>query len=721
MAYGRSRDSDDEGGLDSWLERIRECDALVVYEQDDEYEVFKTVLQYFDSHGLTYALPQIEYPTGNVMPSTSKAIENAKKVLLILSQNSNNAKFSLETFLALEKCVKHDQLCLTILTLRGFERTNIAHIPMLQNATIVELDYNRQEICLEAVVKHIKEQDVTLKSVIPAGNFATGLAWSHFTGYLKIILPDIPRLIRESKTYRENPGRFVEKFFILVPRSGRAFPLIEDTRISKEDEELLLKKTVNGAPRRYSPVVYRISADNGQHHFCCAEIPSAFDTIGKVFEEILEHITPQQRANEVERFYYKLQEILNYQLNDRLGDTVEVILYDDETKDDSATASHQLLKRFSRTGATSDLPPTPKLEKKNIKNDVCLLYAECDSKYAFNVRVALQSKGKRVAKVELPDQSLHETEQRVASSAWVVLFMSTNAMSMSKSECMPLWMANLLSVSLEDNELRVIPVLIDANPSAIPDFIRWVTYISVEEDGYQDRILDIINGKAISMKALSPVGNVAYGLAWAFFMNYLKHALTDLRNRSEAKLKQISADPRKCLATLFEFIPMSGKTINKLDEIETSKYGIENFGSVGPIELMVSGVLRKFDVNMYGIYKKTYSKEPREYVKYFMGEFAAPLRTLRSMHDLFQGLNNQQLAEQIKQFREEMDYILSQVTTDENHLRYVSENCKHLLYDDTKENLIDVLLKEIDRMERAQKVVIKLGTNTRARNAMREQ
>lgn len=83
----------------------------------------------------------------------------------------------------------------------------------------------------------------------------------------------------------------------------------------------------------------------------------------------------------------------------------------------------------------------------------------------------------------------------------------------------------------------------------------------------------------------------------------LPFLLKDLRNRSEAKLKQISADPRKCLATLFEFIPMSGKTINKLDEIETSKFGIENFGSVGPIELMVSGVLRKFDVNMYGIYK----------------------------------------------------------------------------------------------------------------------
>lgn len=152
----RFSDSDDEAGLDAWLREVSEKDVLIVYEHDDEYEVFKTVLQFFDSQGLTYALPQIDYPSGNVMPSTSKAIEKAKKVLLILSTHSNNTNFSLETFLALEKCVKHNQLCLTILTLRGFDRTNIAHIPMLQNASIAALDYNRQEKCLEAVVGHIK-------------------------------------------------------------------------------------------------------------------------------------------------------------------------------------------------------------------------------------------------------------------------------------------------------------------------------------------------------------------------------------------------------------------------------------------------------------------------------------------------------------------------------------------------------------------------------------
>lgn len=38
----------------------------------------------------------------------------------------------------------------------------------------------------------------------------------------------------------------------------------------------------------------------------------------------------------------------------------------------------------------------------------------------------------------------------------------------------------------------------------------------------------VLVGKPISMKSMSPVGNVAYGLAMAFFMNYLQYALTGL-------------------------------------------------------------------------------------------------------------------------------------------------------------------------------------------------
>lgn len=62
--------------------------------------------------------------------------------------------------------------------------------------------------------------------------------------------------------------------------------------------------------------------------------------------------------------------------------------------------------------------------------------------------------------------------------------MLINVMLMFKLECMFLWMVNLLSVSFEDNELCVIFVLIDVNLSGILDFICWVMYISVEEDGY---------------------------------------------------------------------------------------------------------------------------------------------------------------------------------------------------------------------------------------------
>ena len=79
--------------------------------------------------------------------------------------------------------------------------------------------------------------------------------------------------------------------------------------------------------------------------------------------------------------------------------------------------------------------------------------------------------------------------------------------------------------------------------------------------------------------------------------------ILDLNNRCAAKLRQIGAESTKCLTTVFEFIPLSGKTFNKLEELETDKYGIENFGSVEPVFSNVSGVKRQFDVNMYGIFE----------------------------------------------------------------------------------------------------------------------
>lgn len=67
----------------------------------------------------------------------------------------------------------------------------------------------------------------------------------------------------------------------------------------------------------------------------------------------------------------------------------------------------------------------------------------------------------------------------------------------------------------------------------------------------------------------------------------------------------------------------------------------------------------------------------RKYVEYFMGEFAAPLRTLRLMHEsIIAGLNNQQLTEQIRQFREELDNILRDVAVMD-----IGGFCTPLLYD----------------------------------------
>ena len=87
---------------------------------------------------------------------------------------------------------------------------------------------------------------------------------------LQIILPsfnvvEIPVRIKESDWYRNNPGRFLERFFILLPASARA-PSLEDAdhRIRHMGNIKVNEKLVAGHTRTYSVQVYRVSADNGE-------------------------------------------------------------------------------------------------------------------------------------------------------------------------------------------------------------------------------------------------------------------------------------------------------------------------------------------------------------------------------------------------------------------------------------------------------------------------
>ena len=93
----------------------------------------------------------------------------------------------------------------------------------------------------------------------------------------------------------------------------------------------------------------------------------------------------------------------------------------------------------------------------------------------------------------LPHESLIEVENRIRAARWILLFVSRK--SLQNSNCIPLWLAELLSISVEERRLRVIPILVDVEPKHVPNFIRAVTYINAQDKKtYRQRILQAVEG-----------------------------------------------------------------------------------------------------------------------------------------------------------------------------------------------------------------------------------
>ena len=65
-----------------------------------------------------------------------------------------------------------------------------------------------------------------------------------------------------------------------------------------------------------------------QEYLCCAEYPNALCALALIAEEVLNLFTPQQRRIEVERFRYKLEEILNHSRNTDCLGRARVLMFD---------------------------------------------------------------------------------------------------------------------------------------------------------------------------------------------------------------------------------------------------------------------------------------------------------------------------------------------------------------------------------------------------------
>ena len=134
------------------------------------------------------------------------------------------------------------------------------------------------------------------------------------------------------------------------------------------------------------------------------------------------------------------------------------------------------------------------------RDEVCLLYHKDDEKIVFKTKDFLDAHKVRysMARPQQPGEkergdSLHQIESRVREARWVLLFITEKT---KRDSMIGMFLAELLSIGIESNLLKVIPILKDVSPAELPSFFRWAMHISIDnKNDYLNMILNAIKGK----------------------------------------------------------------------------------------------------------------------------------------------------------------------------------------------------------------------------------
>ncbi|XP_060072934.1 uncharacterized protein LOC132552763 [Ylistrum balloti] len=696
---------------DDWTREI-----LITADEMDIFHIKKYILPDFDSFKISYYFQHRDdylAPGGWDIGSRHAAVKRCKKILLILSQKGMR-HFPLEMYLAIEKSLKMGEMRLIVLLINGMTQKDVPKIPWLETASYIKLDDNVHEMCMMMLCKLIK-RDEPIHNKLPVGNVGRGMAWSHFLGYLKVVLPDLPNVIQACRFYRSSNDRVCMpiKFYMLLPRSGKG-PKGQnnleclDPRLKYEDK-LEMKIKVNGSLRIFTPNVYSITdPQSGMKYYCLAEIPSAFCALGSIFMDALGKIDAHQLDLEVERFYYQIDFLLSHQNSQDCHNKVVILPYNDEDKTGDALPGSHLLRACQKSlqclppgrpilGSVSanylegcsvpcdqlyhqtepqDEHQEDQIQEDQIHEDVCLICCACDRENAENIKTFLESKKKIVSVVTPEREGFEQTEKTVRAARWSVLFLSEASMHV-----MEFWLGELLTIGNLENCQRLLPVLLDTHPDNIPDFLSWVTFITTDEPDYAEKINHIIEGESVTFTTQIPIGNVAEGLVWVFYANYLRHNLQDIPRRIKKKLKECSGVNMwniKYSTVLFELVPKSCKCPK---ELASPGGQISDEGPIESVQKTIWGTQRTFTCNLY----KINLDNGKQY--YFLGEFASPVRTLYSMHQsLIAGLSKQLMEEQVHLFAIQLQKVVKSK---------ISNSCEVIMYDDAEDNLVDILVKRI--------------------------
>lgn len=134
-------------------------EVLLLSDESDDLFIKKYIIPELVEAKLNFYLPETDIEPGvskhvKEMPAL---IEKSEKVLFILSKKSKKRfKCTYEIFLALEKSISMNQMCVTIALLDELDRHDIPKIPMLEHSMIARITNNDLPFTIKKVTDIIK-------------------------------------------------------------------------------------------------------------------------------------------------------------------------------------------------------------------------------------------------------------------------------------------------------------------------------------------------------------------------------------------------------------------------------------------------------------------------------------------------------------------------------------------------------------------------------------
>ncbi|XP_076098679.1 uncharacterized protein LOC143068471 [Mytilus galloprovincialis] len=662
------------------------------------------------------------------LPKITKTMNDTDKALMFITKNSLKSNWcTFELLIWMEKIQKTNRMSIVLL-LYDVSEDELPHIAVLQEAPKIYFTHNKDDWIAEAA-QGIKE-NIFIMNVMPAGNVAHGLVWSHYSGYLQYVLPartnndpkkchpGLEELITGSEWYKSLPESGKKnmslKLYEMVPSSCSCVPDLpkKDTKIKLEHTYTIYYDRA-GNERKADIHIFSIKDGDQTYYFTC-EYPYVLNTMKNMEDnhlasfELPSHrhlegerastsFTSGDKKLQLARFYYTLNSVLNH-FND-CREKARILLYNDE--ESGPKISDVLLKavkedlnlidsQFPKDGYFR--PKLDALESIDRDYDFQVYVAhsknhEEDIKQAEEIISYLEKCGIRQILTDdmIPALPGNTVMSRLLVAAqkcrWFVFLLTKNSLD---DQMLTFEMLSALGDSIIERKVRVLPVVDRREVVCIPESLQWVTYIPYNRDSsHLKSLYNTVSGQDIPLETelLLPAGYVSYGFAWGYVANYLRNVLPRVLGGISAALSKENVSHFRCHEKLFIIIPKSCHADQTLKDKKDYQGRIQDFARTNSVNQSETGT-RGFQCNIYKILTEGTNEEDL----FFIGQYAAPVTCLNEMRGWnIAGVTTESMATEAEKFYEIVKDLMKQAVPDK------AQFCEFVFYDDIHNSLAEIM------------------------------